>query len=357
MDTGLAVQQSTFLSPAINMTGAMERYNAMNQFIAGILKDGVDYGKVPGSDKPTLLKPGAEKLASFFGLSPHFNLDEKVEDWTGENHGGEPFFYYRYKCQLFKGELMIAEGEGSCNSWEKKYRYRQGTRTCPECGQPSIFKSKNNPEYYCWNKKGGCGATFKLTDDRINSQEIGQTKNPDPAEQVNTIQKMAQKRALIAPVLIATNASEKFTQDIEDFVDADFHEVIPEPPQPKPQQKHTPPAPTGDRPYSPDALKARIQVLADSFAGETCTDKQRTSVRINLAEMAGGEDNYHTLLAWLIGTPHIADATTEQVLALKKWIHSTKQPDDTWIADAMAIQEAKSAYTEALKAQGQAELL
>ncbi len=147
MDTGLAVQQSTFLSPAINMTGAMERYNAMNQFIAGILKDGVDYGKVPGSDKPTLLKPGAEKLASFFGLSPHFNLDEKVEDWTGENHGGEPFFYYRYKCQLFKGELMIAEGEGSCNSWEKKYRSPFEMRTCPERGQPSIFKGKNNPEY------------------------------------------------------------------------------------------------------------------------------------------------------------------------------------------------------------------
>ena len=196
----------------------------MNQFIAGILKDGTDYGKVPGSDKPTLLKPGAEKLASFFGLTPRFFLEEKVEDWTGENHGGEPFFYYRYKCQLFKGDLIIADGEGSCNSWEKKYRYRQGVRLCPVCGQPAIFKSKNKPEYYCWNKKGGCGATFKLTDARITDQEQGQTKNPDPADQVNTIQKMAQKRALIAPVLIATNASEKFTQDIEDFVEAEYHE-------------------------------------------------------------------------------------------------------------------------------------
>lgn len=34
---------------------------------------------------------------------------------------------------------------------------------------------------------------------------------------VNTIQKMAQKRALIAAVLIAANASEFFTQDVEDL--------------------------------------------------------------------------------------------------------------------------------------------
>ena len=40
--------------------------------------------------------------------------------------------------------------------------------------------------------------------------------NPDVADVVNTIQKMAQKRALVAATLIATSASEFFTQDIED---------------------------------------------------------------------------------------------------------------------------------------------
>jgi hypothetical protein len=34
---------------------------------------------------------------------------------------------------------------------------------------------------------------------------------------VNTIQKMAQKRALIAATLLAVNASEFFTQDLEEF--------------------------------------------------------------------------------------------------------------------------------------------
>jgi hypothetical protein len=36
---------------------------------------------------------------------------------------------------------------------------------------------------------------------------------------------MAQKRALIAAVLIATNASDYFTQDMEDFIDADFFDA------------------------------------------------------------------------------------------------------------------------------------
>ena len=41
--------------------------------------------------------------------------------------------------------------------------------------------------------------------------------NPDIADLVNTIQKMAQKRALVAATLIATSASEFFTQDVEDI--------------------------------------------------------------------------------------------------------------------------------------------
>lgn len=274
--TALAVQ-SNFLSPAVNIKGALERYNAVNQFIGSILKSGIDFGTVPGSDKPTLLKPGAEKLASFFGLSPRFILEEKVEDWTGENHGGEPFFYYRYKCQLFKNDLMIADGEGSCNSWEKKYRYRQLQRTCPECGQATIFKSKNKPEYYCWQKKGGCGAIFKLNDARISSQEVGQTKNPDPAEQVNTIQKMAQKRALIAPVLIATNASEKFTQDIEDFVDGDFHEAVYEHEQSKPDQPK--PEVHSDDPALEKALN---MTGSDRKRYGDCTNKELQGKKIGL---------------------------------------------------------------------------
>ena len=37
---------------------------------------------------------------------------------------------------------------------------------CFECGKP-LRKSKNEPEYYCWRQKQGCGATFPENDERI----------------------------------------------------------------------------------------------------------------------------------------------------------------------------------------------
>lgn len=123
----------------------------------------------------------------------------------------------------------------------------------------------------------------------------------------------------------------------------------------KPESKPTP-QPTSERPYSPEALKERIGVMVDSFTGKTCTDGQRTSVKINLSSMTGSEDNYHTLLAWLVGEPHVSKLSNEQVLALAKWIHVTKDADDQWIPDALSILEAKSAFEQALKDQGQMSL-
>ena len=49
------------------------------------------------------------------------------------------------------------------------------------------------------------------------SQQTGRVFNPDIADQVNTIQKMSQKRSLVGAVLLAVNASEFFTQDVEDM--------------------------------------------------------------------------------------------------------------------------------------------
>jgi predicted RNA-binding Zn-ribbon protein involved in translation (DUF1610 family) len=225
------VPQSSFIAPVAGVQTALLRYQAQKEFIDGVLRSGVDFGEpFPGSDKPSLKKPGAEKMASFFGLMPRFEDVQTVEDWMGEQHGSEPFFYYRQKCNLYRGDLLVASADGSCNSWEKKYRYRNADRVCPTCGKATIFRSKQKPEWYCWAKKGGCGATYPVNDIRITEQETGQVRNSDIAEQVNTILKMAQKRALVAAVLIATNASDYFTQDVDDFVDAEWHEAPQQPP-------------------------------------------------------------------------------------------------------------------------------
>jgi hypothetical protein len=215
--TLVRVEPAQFM-PAMTIEAAVERYNTVTEFVSRVLRRDVDYGVIPGTDKFTLLKPGAEKLTTFFGLSTRFQLLERIEDWTGDAHDGEPFFYYLYRCQLLRGNLLLAEADGSCNSREQKYRWREAQRTCPECNQAAIIRGREEygGGWVCFRKKGGCGAKFQTGDEVIEGQQTGRVANPDIADQVNTIQKMGQKRALVAAVLIAVNASEFFTQDVED---------------------------------------------------------------------------------------------------------------------------------------------
>lgn len=219
MDDALIVT-NTALMPALTLQQAAERYNAVVAYVSSnLMKKDVDYGIIPGTPKPTLLKPGAEKLCTFFGLAARFQIITSVEDWTGDRHDGEPFFYYLYRCQLWRGDLVIAEADGSCNSWEKKYRWRSADRLCPQCGKPTIIKGREEygGGWLCFGKKGGCGAKFRDGDETIEGQTVGLIRNPDVFDQVNTIQKMAEKRALVAAALLAVNASEFFTQDMEDM--------------------------------------------------------------------------------------------------------------------------------------------
>src|SRR2546423_5330077 len=214
----VAVERARFM-PAMSIESAVERYNAVTEFVSRVLRRDVDYGVIPGTEKHTLLKPGAEKLTTFFGLSTRFQLLERIEDWTGDSHGGEPFFYYLYRCQLMRGDVLIAEGDASCNSRETKYRWREAQRACPACGQAAIVKGREEygGGWLCFKKRGGCGAKYADGDATIEGQQTGRIFNPDICDQVNTIQKMAQKRSLVGAGLLAVNASEFFTQDVEDL--------------------------------------------------------------------------------------------------------------------------------------------
>ena len=222
----IVARSNSALMPAMGIQDAIARYNAVVDFTRQVMKSEKDYGTIPGAgSKPTLLKPGAEKLCSLFGLAPKFIPQDHIVDFD------KGLFYLQYECQLYRGTDMVGSGLGSCNSMEKKYRYRQSERVCPSCGKATIIKGKQEygGGFICFAKKGGCGAKFGETDQRITGQETGQIENPDRADLLNTIDKMAQKRALVAAVLITTNASEFFTQDIEDmdFIDATYREVQP----------------------------------------------------------------------------------------------------------------------------------
>jgi hypothetical protein len=211
--------------PVMELAAAVERRKMLVAFTQKLMVPGKDYGVIPGTtDKPTLLKPGAEKLLNYFGLTTRFEIINTEKDWTGERHQGEPFFHYEVRSQIYYREQLIAEGFGCCNSWEKKFRYRNAKRLCPSCNQPAIMLSKYNGGFYCNPKQGGCGKNFPAQDPQLSNQTENKVSNPDIADQVNTILKIAKKRSFIDATLLAVNASEFFNQDLEDFGEV----VVPE---------------------------------------------------------------------------------------------------------------------------------
>jgi len=268
--TALVPVTSTAFMPVLSLQDSIMRYNALVEFTQKLMKPDKDFGCIPGTDKPTLLKPGAEKLCSLFGFTPDPVIVDKVEDWMGAGHGGEPFFYYRYRVSLYRGSTLIAAGEGSCNSMESKYRYRWvGEQDLPAGTDKATLKTRGGkiaefafaiekaettgkygkPAAY-WRQfqdaidAGTAKAVMKKTrgGSEMDAWEIDtlvyRVPNPDIADQVNTIQKMAVKRALIAATLIGANASEFYTQDIEDLdiVEGAFTVVA----QPAPAATSTP---------------------------------------------------------------------------------------------------------------------
>jgi hypothetical protein len=192
------------------------------QIMQSVMKKDVHYGVIPGTQKPTLLKPGAEAINVALRLAPHYESDKTFHE------GGHLTVSVVCSLRHIPTDLVVATGEGLCSSYEKKYAVRKAQRKCPECGEPQIRKSKFPPKdaprgtapgWYCWKKEGGCGAEFAADDQRIAGQEEeGTMPNPDLPDTWNTVLKMADKRALIAAVLNGTAASDVFTQDVEDKV-------------------------------------------------------------------------------------------------------------------------------------------
>jgi hypothetical protein len=205
----------SLIGPVMDVAMARERLMQFQQFVKEYLVENEDFGVIPGTPKPTLLKPGADKLCELYGLADDYEVTQRTEDFE------KGLFDYEVKCVLMSkgGGFLVSTGLGSCNSYEKKYRWRDAQRLCPNCGKDSIIKGK--AEYgggwLCFAKKGGCGAKFPEADPGIVNQTVGKVHNDDVADLKNTILKMAKKRAKVDATLSATRSSGLFTQDTEDW--------------------------------------------------------------------------------------------------------------------------------------------
>lgn len=152
--------QSLSIIDSVDIGQVAQIMNKITQFqktIQNTLHQNHDFGVIPGTSKPTLLKPGAEKLLMMMGLRSEFDIADSTRDFK------EGFFQYQVRCKLYKNETLITEGLGACNTKEKKY--------------------------------------------------IKQ----DPYTLDNTVLKMAKKRALVDAALMVGSLSDIFTQDLEDM--------------------------------------------------------------------------------------------------------------------------------------------
>lgn len=184
-----------------------------------VMHDKEHYGVIPGTgSKPSLLKPGAEKLCLTFRLDPQYQISET---YSGDH------LSITSTCTLYYSPTgqRLGSGMGMCSTRESKYAYRSATRRCPACAKEAIIKGKEEygGGWVCFKKKDGCGAKFADGDPAIESQAVGRVANPDLPDQYNTVVKMANKRSLVAAVLNVTAASDIFTQDTEDMRTDDVH--------------------------------------------------------------------------------------------------------------------------------------
>lgn len=206
---------SILLMPVMNVALARQRLRELQEFIKDYLVEDEDYGIIPGTQKPTLYKSGSDKLCEVYGLADTYDITKRIDDWE------KNLFFYEVRCTLLskRDDSLVGTGLGSCNSYESRYRWRDAQRLCPNCSKAAIIRGKAEfgGGWLCFAKKGGCGAKFKTGDKAIEGQQTGRVENDDIPTLVNTILKMAKKRAKIDAVLGVTRSSGIFTQDLDDF--------------------------------------------------------------------------------------------------------------------------------------------
>lgn len=195
------------VEPPLTATDLRAQVNLIQSVMQAVMKEDIHYGVIPGCKKPSLYKPGAEKLCATFHIAPSYKIEDlSTADCTR----------YRVVCvgtHQATG-IVMGEGAGTCSSNEEKYKWRYAV--CDE----EFEETPENRRRIKFGKSRN-GGFYKSRQVRTEHDE---------AE--NTILKMACKRANIAMTISVTAASDIFSQDIEDLPEH-LREIDDEAPEPK----------------------------------------------------------------------------------------------------------------------------
>jgi hypothetical protein len=171
--------------------------NLIQEVMKAVMKNGTHYGTIPGTQKPTLFKAGAEKVLMTFQL---VSGDPKIEDLSISD-------LVRYRVTvpiLTRSGTLVGCGTGECSSDEEKYKWRR-----PVCDE-EFDATPENKRREKW---------FKGKEKPYSQKQV----RTSPADVANTVLKMAHKRGLVAGTLVTTAASDVFDQDLEDMPEEMIH--------------------------------------------------------------------------------------------------------------------------------------
>ena len=201
-------QVINFEEYAMSRQGVVKQVQVIQEVMHTVMKQDEHYGTIPGTNKPSLYKAGAEKLSLTFRLRPEYDI-RRSDLPNGHRE-------YEVVCTLFHiptGQ-SVGQGVGSATTMEGKYRFRPGPVELTDRPVPQEYWNTRDPKLI-----GGKGFSTKKNDQGKWMIAIkGETVEHDnPADYYNTVLKMAKKRAHVDAILTATAASDIFTQDVEDM--------------------------------------------------------------------------------------------------------------------------------------------
>lgn len=172
---------------------------AVQEIMKAVMKEGVHFGVIPGTQQPSLYKPGSEVLLSAFKIS----VEPNVREIRDGNH-----ITYQIECvgRHIATGLVVGVGIGEASTAEEKYAWRASV--CPE----EYDATPEDRRRVKWNK-GKWDNTTRSNGPGWSVQQV----RTNPSDLANTVLKMAKKRAQIDLCLTALAASDIFTQDVEDL--------------------------------------------------------------------------------------------------------------------------------------------
>lgn len=182
-----AIEENTY--KAVPLKYIKDHQEALSEMMRSILREEVDFGVIPGTPKRSLWKPGAEKVLKRFNVHVGAPVVENMSQ-------GDKIHYRVMLPGVTPDGVCRGWGIGECSSFETKYRWRRAL--CQE--EYDEFPPMQRRKHWRWDK-------------RDNKPVCDQQVQQDGENQVNTILKMAKKRALVDLCLTATAASDFFTQD------------------------------------------------------------------------------------------------------------------------------------------------